>query len=86
MKPIVKQVRTHDLAGLRDAVAAKCGTHGTLLLGIDKDTDTGYLYAVGHANGAVHRDQGPRQGPGTFADPVYFRPCPPGRHPTLFGE
>ncbi|TCM49263.1 hypothetical protein EV648_103533 [Kribbella sp. VKM Ac-2568] len=30
-------------------MASRCGQHGTLLLGIDKDTGAGYLYAVGHA-------------------------------------
>jgi hypothetical protein len=32
-------------------VATKCGATGTLLLGIDRDTQSDYLYAVGHANG-----------------------------------
>jgi hypothetical protein len=46
---------------------------GTLLLGIDKDTKSAYLYAVGHANGTATVIQGLGKVPGTFNDPVYFR-------------
>jgi hypothetical protein len=74
MKPIVKPVRTRTWQGLEALVAAKCGQYGTVLLGIDKDTKSDYLYAVGHANGTstVINALGKVQG-GTFADPVYFR-------------
>jgi hypothetical protein len=74
MKPIVKPVRTKTWQGFEALVAAKCGQYGTLLLGIDKDTKSGYLYAVGHTNGTstVINALGKVQG-GTFPDPVYFR-------------
>jgi hypothetical protein len=44
-----------------------------LLLGIDKDTKAGYLYAVGDANGTRTVIQSLGKVPGTFPDPVYFR-------------
>jgi hypothetical protein len=53
-----------------------CGQYGTLLLGIDKDTKKGYLYAVGHANGLSTVIQSRGQVPGTFDDPVDFRWVP----------
>ncbi|MEV0287408.1 hypothetical protein AB0H36_25115 [Kribbella sp. NPDC050820] len=69
----VKKVRASTWQVFETLLAAKCGLSGTLLLGIDKDTQSGYLYAVGHANGAatVIRSLGKVQG--TFGDPVYFR-------------
>ncbi|TCC28389.1 hypothetical protein E0H50_29210 [Kribbella sindirgiensis] len=51
MKPVVKLVRRSTWQGFEALLARKCGIYGTLLLGIDKDTQSGYLYAVGHANG-----------------------------------
>jgi hypothetical protein len=73
LKPIVKQVRTRTWQGFETLSAMGCGQYGTLLLGIDKDTKTGYLYAVGHANGlsTVIQSRGPV--PGTFDDPDSFR-------------
>ena len=57
-------------------LAGRCGNQSTLLLGIDKDTRTAYLYAVGHANGAATVIKGLGQ-VGTefavFADKTYFR-------------
>ncbi|WP_427891797.1 hypothetical protein ACQHIV_04110 [Kribbella sp. GL6] len=73
MKPIVKQVRTRSWQGFEYLIAAKCGKAGTLLLGIDKDTKTGYLYAVGHANGTATVINGLGKVKGTFPDPVYHR-------------
>ena len=73
MKPIVKPVRTRTWQGFEKLVASKCGQYGTLLLGIDKDTKTGYLYADGHANGTSTVINGLGKVQGTFADPVYHR-------------
>lgn len=50
-KPVVKKVRTSTWQTFETLVAEKCGVQSTLLLGIDKDTRRGYLYAVSHANG-----------------------------------
>ncbi|MGW1343320.1 hypothetical protein ACWCOV_19880 [Kribbella sp. NPDC002412] len=74
MKPVVKQVRTRSWQGFETLVANRCGQYGTLLLGIDKDTKAGYLYAVGHANGTstVINSLGRVEG-GTFGDPLDFR-------------
>ncbi|MGW6195635.1 hypothetical protein ACWF0M_05765 [Kribbella sp. NPDC055110] len=87
MKPIVKKVRTSTWQGFETLIAEKCGNYGTLLLGIDKDTGAGYLYAVGHANGTATVIQGLGKVPATFTDPVYFRRVlQPGDQPLLFGE
>ncbi|WP_203589644.1 hypothetical protein [Streptomyces sp. SID13031] len=73
MKPVVKRVRTRTWQGFEFLIAQKCGNQGTLLLGIDKDTQSAYLYAVGHANGTATVIQGLGKVPGTFNDPAYFR-------------
>jgi hypothetical protein len=76
MKPVVKPVRTRTWQVFESLVAMKCGRYGTLLLGIDKDAKTGYLYAVGHANGTSTVIKSLGKVPATFADPVYFRWTP----------
>jgi hypothetical protein len=76
MKPVVTPVRTRTWQGFESLTASKCGQYGTLLLGIDKDTKTGYLYAVGHANGTSTVIKSLGKVPGTFADPIYFRWAP----------
>ncbi len=73
MKPVVKLVRRSTWQGFETLLAQVCGRSGTVLLGIDKDTKTGYMYAVGHANGAATVIQGLGKVPVTFGDPVYFR-------------
>ncbi len=58
-----------------------------VLLGIDKDTGSGYLYAVGHANGTATVIKGLGKVPGTFTDPVSFKHAlRPNDEPMLFGE
>jgi hypothetical protein len=87
MKPIVKKVRDSTWQAFDTLIAEKCGQYGTLLLGIDKDTQSGYLYAVGHANGTATVIQGLGKVPATFADPVNFRHVTdPRAAPLLFGE
>lgn len=87
LKPIVKKVRASTWQGFDALIAEKCGQYGTLLLGIDKDTKSGYLYAVGHANGMATVIQGLGKVPATFADSVNFRhAAQPGDAPLLFGE
>jgi hypothetical protein len=87
LKPIVKKVRSATWQGFEALIAEKCGQYGTLLLGIDKDTQSGYLYAVGHANGTATVIQGLGKVPATFADPVHFRHvAEPRSAPRLFGE
>jgi hypothetical protein len=76
MKPIVTPVRTRTWQGFETLSAMACGKNGTLLLGIDKDTKTANLYAVGHANGLSTVIQSRGVVPGTFDDPVYFRWAP----------
>jgi hypothetical protein len=73
MKPVVKLVRRSTWQGFEAMLGNWCGLYGTLLLGIDKDTKSGYLYAVGHAHGLTTVIQGRGKVPVTFGDPVYFR-------------
>ncbi|TDW76446.1 hypothetical protein [Kribbella pratensis] len=68
---VVKQVRGSTWQGFESLVAAACG-NGVLLLGIDKDTKSAYLYSVGHANGTATTIRMIRKVPGTIGDPVYF--------------
>ncbi len=83
--PVVKKVRTSTWQGFEYLVAEKCGTQSTLLTAIDTDTDSAYLYAVGHANGAATVIRGLGKVPGTFSDPVYYLHTAEGNAP-LFGE
>ncbi|MFI5696055.1 hypothetical protein ACIA58_29650 [Kribbella sp. NPDC051586] len=72
MKPIVKQVRSSTWQGFETLIAQQCGQYGSLLLGIDRDTHLGYLYAVGHATGPTTVIQSFGKVTTTFTDPVYF--------------
>ena len=71
MKPVVKVVRTRTWQGFETLIAHKCGVYGTILLGIDKDTDSAYLYAVGRFTGISTVIQSVGKVPATFADNVY---------------
>ncbi|WBQ02732.1 hypothetical protein [Kribbella sp. CA-293567] len=87
LKPVVKKLRGTTWQGFDALIAERCGQYGTLLLGIDKDTKSGYLYAVGHANGTATVIQGLGKVPAIFADAVNFRYTKePGEAPLLFGE
>ncbi|WP_329002019.1 hypothetical protein OHA18_03090 [Kribbella sp. NBC_00709] len=73
-KPVVTKVRTSTWQSFETLIAEKCGNYGTLLLGIDKNTGAGYLYAVGHAAGAATVIKGLGKVPTTFpATDSYFR-------------
>jgi hypothetical protein len=73
LTPVVKVVRSSTWQGFETLIAEKCGSQSTLLLGVDKDTNTGYLYAIGHANGTATVIQGLGKVGGTFADAFYSR-------------
>jgi hypothetical protein len=73
MKPVVKKVRGSTWQGFEALVAEKCGSQGTLLVGIDKDTHTAHMYAVGHAQGTSTVIHSIGNVPGTFDAPIYFR-------------
>ncbi|WP_020388247.1 hypothetical protein [Kribbella catacumbae] len=73
MKPVLTKVRSSSWQGFETLIAARCGKGSTLLLGIDKNTTAGYLYAVGHANGTATAIKGLGKVPGLFPDPVDFR-------------
>lgn len=82
---VVKMVRERTWQGFESLVAERCGSYGTLLVGIDKDTHTGYLYAVGHANGFATVIQLIGKVPASLADPAYFRVTSPSAVPP-YGE
>ncbi|RZT20855.1 hypothetical protein EV649_4008 [Kribbella sp. VKM Ac-2569] len=86
MRPIVTKVRSATWQGFESLVAAQCGNYGTVVVGIDKDTKSAYLYTFGHADGAKTSITGHGKVPGTFADPTYFRWAPPVKSDWLFGE
>ncbi|MEU4606376.1 hypothetical protein AB0F43_25585 [Kribbella sp. NPDC023972] len=73
MKPIVKIVRSATWQGFETLNVNRCGQYGSLLLGIDKHTRSGYLYAVAHANGTSTVIKGLGKVPATFADQVNYR-------------
>lgn len=73
MTPVVKLIRSSGWQSFETLVADKCGTQSTLLLGIDKDSKTGKLYAVSHANGTATVIQDLGKVTGTFDDPYYAR-------------
>ncbi|GAA3119675.1 hypothetical protein JOF29_006419 [Kribbella aluminosa] len=78
MKPVVKQVRSRTWQGFETLLAQKCGAYGTVLLGIDKDTGTAYLYAVGRFTGTSTVIRSLGKVPATFPDTVYARIKDPG--------
>ena len=78
MKPVVKPVRTRTWQGFETLLAQKCGVYGTVLLGIDKDSDSAYLYAVGRFTGTSTVIQSLGKVPATFGDNVYARLKDPG--------
>jgi hypothetical protein len=77
-------VRDATWQGFEQLIATKCGATGTLVLGIDRDTKSGYLYAVGHANGRNTVVKSLGKVPLTFSDPQYFRWAP--RYDVLNGD
>lgn len=84
MASTVKPIRLSTWQVFETLVAAPCG-NGTVVLAIDKDTGSGYLYSIGHANGTATVIKGLGKAPGTFNDPVYFR-WANYSDPLLFGE
>jgi hypothetical protein len=86
MKPVVKLVRSTGWNAFDSLIAAKCGQYGTLLLGIDNDTRTSSLYAVGHANGTATVINPLGAVPQTRADKTYFLWTPIEFYDELNGE
>lgn len=87
LRPVIKTVRSGTWQGFESLIATKCGTSGTLLLGIDKDLQKGYLYAVGHATGTSTVIQSIGLVPAIrFDSPVYFRWGVPAMDDPMNGE
>jgi hypothetical protein len=82
--PTATPVRDTSWQGFEQLIATKCGATGTLLLAIDRDTKSGYLYAVGHASGKSTAIRSLGKVPMTFSDPQYFRWAP--KYDTLSGD
>ncbi|MEU4603154.1 hypothetical protein AB0F43_09265 [Kribbella sp. NPDC023972] len=78
LQPIVKLVRRSTWQGFEALLAQKCGQSGTLLLGIDRDTQSGYLYAVSRANGLSTVIQSRGKVPLSFPTAIHFRWKDPG--------
>jgi hypothetical protein len=85
MKPIATRIRPSGWGGFEKLIANKCGDSGTLVLGIDKDTKTGYTYAMSHAKGAATVIQNLGKVNTTFPDAVNFRWANIGRTDPLNG-
>jgi len=73
MKPVVKLVRSRTWQGFETLLAQKCGVYGTILVGIDNDTDSASLYAVGRFTGTSTVIRSLGKVPATFPDNVYAR-------------
>jgi hypothetical protein len=73
MKPVVKKIRAATWQGFETLIAEKCGSRGTLLLGLDKDTNTAHLYAVGHTAGPATVIQGLGRLNTPLDAPIHFR-------------
>jgi hypothetical protein len=53
-KPVLKTIRSSGWSAYESLATQACGNRGgTLVIGVDHDTATGYQYAFGHANGAA---------------------------------
>ncbi|GAB3944743.1 hypothetical protein GCM10029976_069360 [Kribbella albertanoniae] len=72
LKPVVKTVRGSTWQGFETLVADKCGT-GTLLTAIDRDTNSAYVYSIGHATGTTTPITNLGKLSATLVDPVYSR-------------
>lgn len=73
MKPAIKTLRAATWQGFERLMASRCGQYGSIVLGIDKDTRSGYMYGIGHANGGATVIKSLGKVAGTFGDPVDFR-------------
>jgi hypothetical protein len=51
LKPVATPVRTSSWQIFEKMIAAPCGT-GSIVLAMDRDNGTYYIYSVGHANGS----------------------------------
>ena len=72
MAPVVQQVRSRSWQGFEGMVAEPCGRHGTLLAGVDKETGTSHLYAMGALSGSATVVQGLGKASGAWGEGVLF--------------
>ena len=72
--PVVRVVRTSDWGAFDTLVADPCGARGgSIVLGIEKETGIGRLYAFSHADGQATPIQYLGDVPVALDDPTYFR-------------
>ncbi|MEV6411441.1 hypothetical protein [Kribbella sp. NPDC051718] len=87
LKPILKIVRGSSWQTFESLQATRCGNTGVVLLAIDKNTKSGYLYAVGHANGTKTVIKNLGKSKATFPDAVLFNwSLPTQFNPPPYGE
>ncbi|WP_410792536.1 hypothetical protein [Kribbella sp. C-35] len=71
-KPVVKVVRRSTWQGFEALVADSCDKK-TIVVGVDKETGTPYLYEFGHANGTATVIKAFGKVPRTFNEAAYSR-------------
>jgi hypothetical protein len=87
LQPVVKRVRDRSWQGLDYLAAERCGSSGTVLAGLDRDTNSVYVYTFGKAIGSATVIKSYGKATGTLTDPVYHRVFgEPGVDPPLNGE
>jgi len=85
LKPVFAKIRSTTWQGFETIVAGRCLDDSTVLVGIDKDTQSAYAYVMSHAEGTATTIYGMGQLPHTYADPVYFRWAGESWNGPLFG-
>jgi len=85
MKPVWTKIRSTTWQGFETLVAGRCLDDSTVLVGIDKDTNTGYAYVIAHAEGPATPIFAMGKIPLPLPDPTYFRWTPDTRSDPLFG-
>ncbi|MEV8374783.1 hypothetical protein AB0P21_18750 [Kribbella sp. NPDC056861] len=76
METYGRTVRSSTWQVFEQLIATPCGPDGSLVLGIDRDTNSAYLYQFGHVGSTETVIKSLGKVPGTFNDPHYFRWAP----------
>jgi len=76
MRASSKVLRTSTWQVFEQLIVTSCGSNDSVVLGIDRDTKSAYLYLLRHANGTATVIEGLGKVPGTFTASKYFRWAP----------
>ena len=76
METYGKPIRSSTWQVFEQLIVTSCGPDGSLVLGIDRDTNSAYLYSFSHVTGTSTAIKNLGKVPGTFNDPHYFRWAP----------